>query len=625
MNIPLRQYSDLLAGYLRPQRLRVAVLTVLLFASIALPLFNPQILRVFIDRAIAGDPVETLIAIAVVFILAALATQVLQVGATYVAEQVGWTATNMLRADLALHALRLDMPFHHTHTPGEMIERIDGDVTAISNFFSQFVVQIAGSVLLLIGVIVMVALADWRVGLVIGVFTLGALVLLVRIRNLAVRQATAERESDAQLFGFLEERLQGLDDIRTNGAGDYVMRRFYEKGRDLYATTQASQKASAWIWMATMAVFTTGYALTLGMGAYLYLEGAITIGTVYLFFQYVQMLRRPLEMIAEQFKQFQKASAGIGRVHDLRAIQSGIPDRGQPATGNRQRGSGNGQWGIGNGQPARTEQVNGIRAATPPLPVAGCRLPPGPLSVRFEHISFSYDGGEPVLRDVDFGLEPGSVLGVLGRTGSGKTTLTRLLLRLYEPQAGGIRLGGADLRDLPMAELRRRVGVVTQDVQLFAASVRDNLTLFDERIADEQILAVLADLGLLDWFWSLPQGLDTELASGGGGLSAGEAQLLAFARVFLRDPGLVILDEASSRLDPATEALLDRAMGTVLRDRTGIIIAHRLDTVRRADRVLILDEGRIAEWGERAALAADPDSRYARLLAVDAAGRGTLV
>jgi ATP-binding cassette subfamily B protein len=148
---------------------------------------------------------------------------------------------------------------------------------------------------------------------------------------------------------------------------------------------------------------------------------------------------------------------------------------------------------------------------------------------------------------------------VLGRTGSGKTTLTRLLLRLYEAQRGSIQLNDVDIRDVLPAELRRQVGVVTQDVQLFAATVRDNLTLFDESISDERIMAVLTDLGLLDWLWSLPNGLDSELASGGGGLSAGEAQLLAFARVFLREPGLVILDEASSRLDPATERLIERA------------------------------------------------------------------
>jgi ABC-type multidrug transport system fused ATPase/permease subunit len=212
------------------------------------------------------------------------------------------------------------------------------------------------------------------------------------------------------------------------------------------------------------------------------------------------------------------------------------------------------------------------------------------------------------------------VLGVLGRTGSGKTTLTRLLFRLYDVDAGAITLDGVDLRALPLGELRRHVGLVTQDVQLFAATVRDNLTLFANydparpNIGDDDIVAALETLGLGPWLRGLPAGLDSVLASGGKGLSAGEAQLLALARVFLRDPRLVVLDEASSRLDPATEGLLEQAIDRLLAGRTGIVIAHRLRTVQRADDILILEGGRVVEHGPRVALAADPDSRFAQLL-----------
>jgi ABC-type multidrug transport system fused ATPase/permease subunit len=210
-------------------------------------------------------------------------------------------------------------------------------------------------------------------------------------------------------------------------------------------------------------------------------------------------------------------------------------------------------------------------------------------------------------------LAPGQILGLLGRTGSGKTTLSRLLLRLYDPQAGAVRLGGVDLRDLALADLRGRVGVVTQDVQLFHASLRENLRFFDPSVDDARIAAALAELGMGEWLAGLPQGLDT-LVGGGQGLSAGEAQLLAFARVFLKDPGLIILDEASSRLDPASERLLERAVGRLLAGRSAIIIAHRLGTVQRADQIAILDGGRLAEHGPRAALAGDPESRFSRLL-----------
>jgi ABC-type multidrug transport system fused ATPase/permease subunit len=217
------------------------------------------------------------------------------------------------------------------------------------------------------------------------------------------------------------------------------------------------------------------------------------------------------------------------------------------------------------------------------------------------------------------------VLGLLGRTGSGKSTLTRLLFRFYDPSGGAIRLGapsrgegcGAgellDIRRSRQADLRRCIGMVTQEVQLFQATVRQNLTLFDDTVPDERVRQVIAEVGLGDWLASLPNGLDTHLGAGGG-LSAGEAQLLAFARVFLADPGLVILDEASSRLDPATERRIEQAVGRLLTDRTAIIVAHRLGTVQRADEIMILEDGHIAEHGPRLALVNDPGSRFAHLL-----------
>lgn len=279
-----------------------------------------------------------------------------------------------------------------------------------------------------------------------------------------------------------------------------------------------------------------------------------------------------------------------------------------------------------------------------------CDLAQGALAVEFHEVTFGYDDAEAkapegekkgdrekaaksqqasaddaaeaekelVLQAISFRLEPGRILGLLGRTGSGKTTMTRLIFRLYDPDRGAIRLGhnGAalDIRDVAMVDLRQRVGMVTQNIELFHATVRDNLTFFDESVPDEHILRVIYDLGLGDWYEALPEGLDTELESGGGGLSAGEQQLLAFTRIFLKDPGLVILDEASSRLDPATEHLIERAVDKLVANRTAIVIAHRLGTVERADEIMILERGQIREYGVRAELASDPDSRFYSLL-----------
>ena len=315
-----------------------------------------------------------------------------------------------------------------------------------------------------------------------------------------------------------------------------------------------------------------GYTVGLALGAYLYSHKLVSIGTAYLIVFYIGMLSTPLESIREQVEDLQEAAAGIARVEELFQAQPGVRESGRAV------------------------------------------LPDGELEVEFRDVSFSYEQHEPVLQDVSFHLEPGRVLGLLGRTGSGKTTLARLLFRLYDPASGAIRLDGQDIRDLSLGNLRDRVGMVTQDVQLFQASIRDNLTFFNRRIVDDQIERFLREVRLWRWVESLPEGLDTPLSAGGQGLSAGESQLLAFTRVFLRDPGLVILDEASSRLDLATEGLLERAMDILLRERTAIIIAHRLRTVQRADDILILERGRIVEYGPRALLASDPASHFYSLL-----------
>ncbi len=222
-----------------------------------------------------------------------------------------------------------------------------------------------------------------------------------------------------------------------------------------------------------------------------------------------------------------------------------------------------------------------------------------------------------VLKELSFRLPKARTLGMLGRSGSGKTTLTRLLFRLYDPTSGVIRLENTDLSTLDPAYVRRRIGMVTQDVQLFRASVRDNISFFDTSISDQTIAEAIQKAGLGTWLEHLPEGLDTELAPSGGDLSAGQAQLLAFARVFVADPSIVILDEPSARLDPATERLLDQAISQLLDGRTGIIIAHRLATVERVDYIMLLEDGRILEYGPRTSLIDDPSSHFAQLLCAD--------
>jgi ABC-type multidrug transport system fused ATPase/permease subunit len=553
----------------------VVVLSTLLLGSIGLQLLVPQILRTFIDAAAAEAAITGMVAAGIAYLVAGVINQLLDAAASYLGTDIGWSATNRLREELGAHLLTLDMGFHNDTTPGEMIERVDGDVTAISNFISRFLVRLLGAGILLIGVVVVSWIEDSRMGIAISIYVFLVLALLYRLRSLAVKAAEEERETSARLYGFIEERLAGIDDIRALGAGRFTMGRFVPVMRDFYVRTTAAWRKRVIVWVSANTAFWAGDGLAILVGVWLVVRNSITVGTAYLLLQYVQLVRRPIEQVTQELQELQKAAGGIIRIEQLRKLQSAIGE-------------------------------------------GGVDLPEGPLEISFDHVVFSYEE-RGVLNDVSFRLAPGQVLGLLGRTGGGKTTITRLIARLYDPGAGAVRLSGIDLRAVRSASLRQAVGVVTQDVQLFRATVKDNLTFFVEK-SDEEVLSVLDATGLGEWVRGI--GLATELGPGGQGLSAGEQQLLAFARVFLQDPGVVILDEPSSRLDPATELLLAAATERLFSGRTVVIVAHRLETVRTADEIMVVDEGRIVEHGPREELARDPGSRYATLVR---AGKGALL
>ncbi len=578
----------------------MAGILAILGAAMALRLALPLLLGRFADDAIGGEPTSALTTLALAYVAAALGSAGLDLVVVWWSAHVSWRTGNRLRERLAAHALRLEQAWHGRHSPGQLIERIDGDVEAMAVFFAGMAVQIAGNVALILGMLVVATVIDPWTGLVLAITAVAGAAVMIRLRVAAVTAREAEREVNAQLYGDLEERLGGLEDLRANGAGRYAVHRLHgHSARSWRAARHASLRGDG-AYAAAAVVFAVGTAGTLAAGILLQQRGVITVGAVLTLYRYADMLRRPLEQIAEQLKEFQKAMAGARRASTLLATAPAIADG----------------------------------------PDDGASLGTDALSIDLDHVTFSYgaDSG-PALWGVDLHLAPGTHLGLVGRTGSGKTTIGRLLARTWDvgrddvgrddvgrdhgrPDAGGpdagagsgaVRLGGVDVRDLTVDALRARVAVVTQDVELFRASVRDNLTLFGTRAADDdRLLAVVDEVGLGDWLATLPDGLDTRL-DGGQGLSAGEGQLVAFARAFLADPAVVVLDEASSRLDPVTEERITAATQTLLAGRTAVIIAHRLDTLDRVDEIAVLDGGRVVEHGRRTDLARAPTSRYARL------------
>ncbi|CAA9269456.1 MAG: Heterodimeric efflux ABC transporter, permease/ATP-binding subunit 1 [uncultured Chloroflexi bacterium] len=598
MNLPLRRNWRLLSHYLWPRWPQVLLMGLLLGIAITLQLAGPQIQRAFIDTALAGGETDTLVGAALLFIAVAVAAQLVGVLDGYVAESTGWAATNALRADVALHCLRLDASFHHAHTPGELIERIDGDVTVLATFFSRLVVHVLGNALLLVGVLVLLTRESWLVGAAAGGFALVVLLAMLRLYARAQPIWAAVQQAQALFYGFIAEHLTGAEDLRANGAVPYVERRFDEHVRAWLPLTLRAVMAEQVVWMVALSLFAAAEAVALGLGYSLLRGGVISAGTVFLLYRYVVLLSRPVGQIQAQIQNLQQAGAAIGRIEQLLATRSRIEQH--PATRLR--------TGLPTG--ALSVELNRVTFAYP-QPDGGRQTKGGgvALPAPLSHLS------SPLALDgVSLHLNPGRTLGVLGRTGSGKSTLARLLVRAYDATAGSVRVGGTDVRDVAITDLRERIGVVTQEVQLFQASVRDNLTLFDHAVPDARLLDAIDTLGLTAWLQALPGGLNTQLGPSGSGLSGGQAQLLAFVRVFLKDPGLVILDEASSRLDPLTERLIEGAVDRLLHGRTAVVIAHRLATLRRAEYVLVLESGRIVEHGPRAALAADPTSRLAALL-----------
>ncbi|GCE30807.1 helicase [Dictyobacter alpinus] len=572
MHTSLKRYLTLLSTYLKPQWRNVVLLALALCSGIGLQLLNPQILGHFIDTAVAQGANTTLVKFGLLFIGISIAKQGISVLSTYLDTHVAWTATNQLRSDLVAHCLSLDMHYHKTRSAGEMIERIDGDVNALTNFFSQLVLNLLTSLILLLCILILFFAMSWQEGCAMTIFSGIAFLILMRMRKHAIPIKKKERQITTTFYGFLSERLSGTEDIRANGANNYVLHQFYLLLSEWFPIFRRSQRIGASMGIISLMLFVLGTTLSLSIATILWMQGKLSIGTVYVIFSYTDQLSQPIQQIQEQLQDLQQAEACIQRIEELRETHSALKD-----------GSG---------------RLEGSQAR----------------SITFENICFGYSEDQPILHNLSFELAPGHVLGVVGHTGAGKTTLVRLLFRLYDPQAGEIRLDDVALPTLQLRSLRQKIGMVTQDVQLFHASVRDNLTLFNPNIPDTQILHALSTIGLTPWYQSLSEGLDSLIGSAGQGLSAGQAQLLAFARVFLANPSIIILDEASSRLDPATERLVEHAIDTLLQGRTVLIIAHRLSTIQRADEILVLEDGQISEYGSRQILAQDPHSRFHALL-----------
>ncbi|MCG3215110.1 MAG: ABC transporter ATP-binding protein [Candidatus Heimdallarchaeota archaeon] len=595
MKIPLQKYWEVQKKYLAPFKKRLGFLAVLLVGGIILQIITPLIVERYINLATQGVPLQnlneffktlslpfanigsvirTLILLASLYIILMVVQQGITLFSVYVGQNLSWSTTNKLRFDLTEHCLKLDMTFHNEYKPGEMIERIDGDINTLATFLSEFSIDLLASLLLIIGILVTFFVKHWILGIAFTTFTLLAIVVIYLLRNFSVKFWEKQRQTSADLYGSIEESLSAIEDIRANKGVDNAMRKFFHYSKKDFRAFRKSLIRDQFFVMAIWSIIAIINTLVFAPSIPLLNTGIITLGTIFLIQMFAGILLMPIFRITRQMQNLQQAGASLDRINKLYQNETKIRDLGS------------------------------------------LKLLPGPLEIEFDKLSFAYNKNDYVLNDISFKLESGKTLGIVGQTGSGKTTISRLLFRLYDtkPKDGSIRLNEMNIKDIALEDIRDKISYVTQSVELFQASVRDNVTLFDNRIPDEKIVQIISDVGLENWLEKLPEGLDTVISSSEYGISAGEAQLLALARVFIKKPNLVVLDEASSRLDPITEGLLELAIEKLLVNRTGIIVAHRLATLDKVDDILIIEKGHIIEHGSRTELVNNPDSQFYHLM-----------
>ena len=469
---------------------------------------------------------------------------------------VGQRLTARIRDDLFEHALSLSLRFHDRMPVGKLLTRLTSDVDALAEVFGSGAVGVLNDLVSLLVLASTMLFIEWRLGLLL-LFTQVPVTLAVLWLQRRYRKANYRvREELSQLNADFQENLQGLEVVQMYGRETVNSSRFLRTGMHYRSAVNGTiffdSSISAFLeWVALAAI-----ALVLALGGLMVTNGAMGLGTLTTFILASQRLFDPLRQLAERFTQIQGGLTAVERIGELME------------------------------EPLEIAEAKGA-----PPHVSG-----GGGEVIFENVSFAYRPDDPILRNLSFRIAPGEHVALVGPTGSGKSTIIRLLCRLYEPQQGRILLDGRDIRTIPMADLRRELGVVLQDTFLFSGNVADNLRL-NASVSDRELAQVCAELGLNELLAKLPNGLETELRERGGNLSSGERQLLAVARVAIRKPTVLVMDEATAFMDPSTEATLQADLDRLLQKRTAIVIAHRLATVEASDRILVLRRGELIEQG----------------------------
>ncbi len=518
--------------------------------------------RAIDEDILGGNPaglVRTMLLLLVVYAVGTFAQrgQIRRVGG------VGQRVLSSLRARIFEKLQHLPLGYFDRRPAGDLMSRVTNDVDTLNQLLSQGLTQLLGSLFSLIGIVVAMLVLDWRLALVCFTIIPAMLLINVFFARRARRAFRTTRETVGSVTAGLQEEIVGIREAQAFNRTEANIERFRERNAaNRAANVQAVAITSAF--SPTIDVLgTLATALVIGYGGYLVVTGTLTVGLLTAFLIYVQQFFRPIQLASQVYTQAQAALAGGERIYNVLDEEPEPPD------------------------PPGIPELDSIEGR-----------------IEFESVTFAYDPGRPVLSDVSFEVEPGQTVALVGPTGAGKTTIANLIPHFYDVSAGTVRIDGYDVRQVGRRSLRSRIATVLQEPFLFSGTIAENIGYGRLEATREEIEAAARAVSAHGFIAALPDGYDTRLGEGGGTLSQGQRQLLSFARAVLADPRILILDEATSNIDTRTEALIQEALGTLLKDRTSVVIAHRLSTIRSADSILVVEAGRIAECGTHPSLLA---------------------
>jgi ATP-binding cassette, subfamily B, bacterial len=567
------------AGMLRPQRRRVAAALGMVVLWTGTVLAGPYLVKFGIDKGITERDAGNLdLAVAGYVVVAILAYVTYRIQITLIS-LVGEDFLRSLRIRVFEHLQRLSMPFYDRSKAGVLVSRMTSDVDSLSELVQMGLTMFVSNALLLGVSLIVLTIVSWQLMLVCAIALPPVILASVKFQRDSNAAYLDVRDRIGTTLSHLQEGIAGVRVVQAFAREEVEVDRFQRGNRELYDSHMRSVRISAWYLPVIELAGWGTTALTLGFGGWMVHEGVLTVGTVAFFVLALSNLFEPVQQLSQLFNMVQSAGAGLHKLYELLDTPVDVPER-----------------------PGAVD-----------LPEAG--------DIDVEGVSFAYGDGPPVLHDVSLHIAAGSRLALVGPTGAGKSTLAKLVARLYDPTEGTVRFGGVDVRNATMASLRSRIVVIPQEGFLFNGTIRDNVRLAREGATDPEVDAALRAVNAYDRFASLPEGLDTEVRERGSRLSAGEKQLVSLARAALADPALLVLDEATSSLDPGTEALVEGAVDRLLEGRTVVVIAHRLSTSERADVVGVVDGGELVELGTHADLVASGGA-YARLYETWVAGTG---